>query len=419
VADGLGYGDLSCYGQTKFQTPNLDRLAAEGIRFTDYYAGGAAGSPSRAALLLGRDSGHLQQRADVDVPLAAEDVTVAQVLRLSGYHTGLIGEWNLGDDSTAGAPWKKGFEEFAGYFDPAGAENFYADYLWRYAPKSLLNPTNNHREDFIGREMLYPNTGGKNGQYVPDLLVKAALNFIKNNQPDRFNRYQPFFLLLNCKIPGAGNGLVPTDAPYSEESWPQPQKNKAAMISRLDNSIGQLLEQLEKLHLTNNTVIFFTSSTGPQTNGGVDPKFFQSAGPFRGGSGTLYEGGVRVPMIARWPGKIPAGRVSDFPCAAWDLLPTATDIALLKSPANIDGVSILPALSGQTQTNCHETFHWELKSGLNAGHAVRLGDWAAVQPKADAPAELYNLKTDPGETQNVADKNPDVVKKIGLLLKDK
>jgi arylsulfatase A-like enzyme len=418
VADGLGYGDLSCYGQTKFQTPNLDRLAAGGIRFMSYYAGDAVSSPSRAALMLGKDSGHLKQRADVAVPLTADDITVAQVLKQSGYHTGLIGEWDLGDENSSGAPWKKGFDEFAGYFDPADAENYYADYIWRYAPRSTLNPTNKQMEDFIGKEMLYPNTGEKKGQYIPDIFTTAAINFVKNNQPDRVNRYRPFFLLVNYKIPGAGSGPVPTDAPFSGESWPQPEKNKTAMITRLDGYIGQLLEQLKKLGMTNNTVIFFTSDTGPQTNGGVDPQFFKSAGPFHGHFGDLYEGGLRVPMIAHWPGKIPAGQVSDFPCAAWDFLPTATAIALAQSPTNIDGISILPALFGQTQTNRHETFHWELKNGRNVWHTVRLEDWEVVQPKADAPPELYNLKTDPGETNNLADQHPDVITRFQGVLKN-
>ena len=408
VADGLGCGDLSCYGQTKFTTPNFDRLAAEGVRFTSCYAGDAASSPSRAALMLGRDSSHLKQRADADVPLAADDITVAQILKQSGYHTGLIGEWDLGGDGTTGAPWSKGFDEFAGYFDPGDAENYYADYMWRDDPKT----------GYHGREMLYPNTAGNQGQYIPDLFTKAALNFIKNNQPDRFNRYQPFFLLLNYKMPGAGQAAVPTDAPFSGEPWPQTEKNRAARIARLDGYLGQLLEQLQKLGMTSNAVIFFTSDTGPQTNGGVDPKFFQSAGPFRGVRGELYEGGLRVPMIARWPGKIPAGQASDFTWAAWDFLPTAADIALIKPPMNVDGISVLPALFGQTQTNRHETFQWELKTGRNVWHTVRQGDWVAVQPKADAPPELYNLKSDPGETNNVADKNPDVIKKFERLLKN-
>ena len=343
VADGLGYGDLSCYGQSKFQTPNLDALAAEGIRFTNYYAGDAASSPSRAALMLGRDSEHLRQRAGANVPLASDEITIAQLLKQSGYHTGLIGEWDLGDDATSGAPWLKGFDEFAGYLDPGGATNYYADYMWRYAPQSILT-TNNQKEDFIGKEMIYPNTGGKKGRYTPDLCTKAALNFVENNQPDQFNRYRPFFLLLNCTIPGAGNGPVPTDAPYSEEPWPQPQKNKAAMISRLDGYVGQLQERLQNLGLTNNVVIFFTSDTGPQKGGGVDPNFFQSI---------VASNSLRVPMIVRWPGKIPAGQVSPYAWTASDFLPTVADIALARAAANIDGRSVLPSLFGQTQTNRH------------------------------------------------------------------
>jgi arylsulfatase A-like enzyme len=407
VADGLGYGDLSCYGQTKFQTPNLDRLAAGGIRFTSYYAGDAVSSPSRAALMLGKDSGHLKQRADVDVPLTADDITVAQVLKQSGYHTALIGEWDLGGDGTSGAPWNKGFDEFAGYFDSADAENYYADYIWRHDPTT----------GFHGREMLYPNTDEKKGQYLPDIFTTAAINFVKNNQPDQFNRYRPFFLLLNYKMPGVGKAAVPTDAPFSGESWPQPEKNQAAMIARLDGYIGQLLEQLQKLGMTNNTVIFFTSDTGPQMNGGVDLKFFRSAGPFRGGRGDLYDGGLRVPMIAHWPGKIPAGQVSDFTWAAWDFLPTATDIALTKSPTNIDGISILTTLFNQIQTNRHESLYWKLQS-RNEAQAVRRGDWKVMRSKADAPLELYNLKTDPGETNNVAGKNPDVIKRFQGVLKN-
>jgi arylsulfatase A-like enzyme len=417
VADGLGYGDLSCYGQTRFQTPNLDRLAAGGARFTSYYAGSSASSPARAALLLGRSPGHLPQRADVDVPLAADDITVAQALRQSGYITGVLGAWNLGDENTTGAPWHRGFDKFAGYFDPNDAKNYYADYIWRYAPKEFLNPTNNQMEDFIGREMLYANTTADKTIYIPDLLTRIALNFVKINQPDQFNHYRPFFLLLNYTVPGAGNGSVPTDAPYSNEAWSQPEKNKAAMLARLDSYIGQLLEQLQKLRMTNDTVIFFTSDTGPQTNADIDPKLFLSSGPYRGGRGSLYAGGRRVPMIAYWPGKIPAGQVSDFPWAAWDFPPTVMDIAQAKPMTGIDGLSVLSALSGLTQTNRHDTFHWELKNGRNVGHTVRLGNWEAVQSKTDAPLELYDIKNDPGETNNVAAKNPEVITTVQGLLK--
>jgi arylsulfatase A-like enzyme len=417
--DGLGYGDLSCYGQTKFQTPNLDKLAAKGIRFANYYAGDAASSPSRAALLLGKDSAHLNQRADVDVPLAANEITVAQILKQSGYHTGLIGEWDLGDDGTSGAPWKKGFDEFAGYFDSSDAENYYADFVWRYDPP---HPTS---AGFHGKEMLYPNTDGKKSQYIPDLFTTMAFNFCRNNQPDQFNHYRPFFLLLNYSIPRpntaeaqrTGNGMqVPTDAPYSNESWPQPEKNRAAMIARFDADIGQLLGQLKSVGMESNTVIFFSSDTGPQKGGGCDPKFSGSAGAFRGIRGDLYEGGLRVPMIVRWPGKISTGQVSDFTCAAWDFLPTAVEIARRQSPTNVDGVSILPTLLGKGQTR-RKIFYWELR-GHELVQAARLDDWKIVRSKADEPWQLYSLKTDPGETQNVADKNPDVIAQFEKLLQN-
>ena len=417
--DGLGYGDLSCYGQAKFQTPNLDQLATNGIRFASYYAGDAASSPARAALMLGRDSAHLKQRADVDVPLAVDDVTVAQWLKQSGYRTALIGEWFLGGADTSGAPWEKGFDEFIGYLDPNDAKNYYSDYVWRYMPKTIRGPNNESMVAFNGREVLYANADGKKGQYLPDLFTTAARNFIKVNLPDQFNRYRPFFLSLNYTItcPDTGNTIpVPTDAPYSDEPWPQPEKNRAAMIARLDGYIGQLLEQLRNLNIESHTVIFFSSDTGPQTGGGVDPKFFQSAGPFRGGRGELYEGGLRVPMIVYWPGTIRPGQVSAFSWAAWDFLPTAMQIALREPPKNIDGISVLPTLLGETQTNRHEFFSWELH-GREFAQAARMGDWKIVHSKAGEKWELYNLKTDPGETQDVADKNPGVIAKFEKLLK--
>jgi arylsulfatase A-like enzyme len=352
VADGLGYGDLSCYGQTNFQTPNLDKLAAEGIRFTNYFSGNMADSPARATLMLGKDSGHLRQRADADIALSPDEITVAQMLKNSGYRTGLIGEWNLGGENSSGAPWKKGFDEFAGYLDPNDAGNFYADYMWRLNQnftydESYNDPVNGHwrRWDAAqgpptpGKEMIYANTQGKN-QFIPDLLTKAALNFMQINQPDPANHYRPFFLLLNYKIPGDGKSQVPTDAPFSEEKWPQPAKNKAAMIARLDGYIGQLTDQLQKLGMTNNAAVFFTSATAPKKTSATDPDFFHSI---------TSSNNLRVPMIAHWPGTIPAGAVSDFKWSARDFLPTAAEIAFTKAPEGVDGASVLPELRGQTR----------------------------------------------------------------------
>jgi arylsulfatase A-like enzyme len=325
--DGLGYGDLSCYGQAKFQTPNLDRLAAGGIRFTNYSAAAAAPA-SHAALMLGKTP------APADVPLAPDETTVAQILKNSGYHTGLIGDWDLGGENSAGAPWKKGFDEFAGYLDPNGAENFYADYIFRCAPKSIVNETNNEREDFLGREMIYPNTGGKKGEFIPDVLAKAALNFVKNNQPDQFNHWQPFFLLVDYTIPNR-KITVPTDAPFSEEAWPQPEKNRAALISQIDGYVGQLQEQLQKIGMTNNAVIFFSSASVPAKSDEIAPEFFHS---------NISTNDLRVPMIVHWPGRIPAGRVSKLAWSARDFGPTALQIAYLKPASSFSGISILPAL---------------------------------------------------------------------------
>ena len=334
--DGLGYGDLSCYGQTNFQTPNLDKLAADGIRFTNYLAAGTSSS-SQAALMTGENSGQQHQRSHMDMLVTPGEINIAQVLKNSGYHTGLIGEWDLGDENTQAAPWREGFDEFAGYLNSKDAENFYAEYIYRYAPGEILNPTNNAREDFIGREELYANTLEKKTQYIPDVLTKAALNFVQNNQPDQFNHFRPFFLLLDYKIPG-GKIVVPTDAPFSEEPWPQPEKNKVAMVSRIDGYAGELREQLQKIGMTNNAVIFFSSGSVPEKTPEIDPDFFHS---------NISTNDFRVPMIAHWTGTIPAGQVSGYKWSPQDFMPTAAQIAFAQSPTNIDGTSVLPELLGR------------------------------------------------------------------------
>jgi arylsulfatase A-like enzyme len=325
--DGLGYGDLSCYGQTNFQTPNLDKLAAEGMRFTNYFVT----DTTSESLMLG---GNLRQNSAIDMPR----MTLAQILKASGYHTGLIGQWDLGDENSGGAPWKSGFDEFAGYLNPNDGGNFYINYIFRYAPKSFVD-TNNIRTDFIGKEELYPNDDGKRQKYIPDLLTTAAVNFLQNNVPDQFNHYRPFFLLLNYNIP-ASKIEVPTDAPFSEESWPQQEKNKAALVSRIDGYIGQLQEQLGKIRMTNNVVIFLSSASVPKKTADIDPGFFHS---------NISADDFRVPMIARWPGTIPAGQVSGLKWSAQDFLPTAAQIGFAQPPKNIGGTSILRTLLGRAE----------------------------------------------------------------------
>ena len=418
VADDLGYGDLGCYGQSRIKTPNLDQLAAEGIRFTSFYSGSTVCAPSRCALMTGLHTGHARIRGNAAVPLLPEDVTVAKVLKESGYATGLVGKWGLGNPDTTGVPQKQGFDEFIGYLDQTHAHDYYTDQLWRYDFRAAHEKTN-----WI---VVFPeNQGGKHGTYMHDLFTTAALNYVRINKPDRVNKYRPFFLFLAYTIPHAnneetrrsGNGMqVPSDGQYAGESWPQPEKNKAAMITRLDADVGRLLAQLKQLGIDGNTVIFFTSDNGPHKEGGGDPKFFQSSGPFRGIKRDLYEGGIRVPMIVRWPDQIRGGQVSDQVWAMWDFLPTAAEIAQAQPRENIDGISMAPTLLGQRQTNQHAFLYWEFhERGFQ--QAARKGEWKAVSLDLGKPPELYNLKTDPGEKENVAAQNPKLADEMGELLK--
>jgi arylsulfatase A-like enzyme len=285
LADDLGYGDLGCYGQTKIKTPNLDRLAAEGMRFNHFYAGSTVCAPSRCVLMTGLHTGHALIRGNAKVALRPQDLTVAEVLNRAGYRTCLVGKWGLGNEGTTGVPQRKGFDEFIGYLDQTHAHDYYTDYLWRYDPPSGAKPGHDGRIDFL------ENQGGKKGLYMDDLFTTAALSFVRINKPNQFNQHRPFFLYLAYTIPHAnneegrstGNGMqVPSDAPYSEQPWPQPEKNKAAMITRMDADIGRLMDKLKELKIEDHTIVFFSSDNGPHKEGGVDPKFFQSSGPLRG-----------------------------------------------------------------------------------------------------------------------------------------
>jgi arylsulfatase A-like enzyme len=415
MADDLGYGDLGCYGQTMIQTTNLDRLAAEGIRFTDFYAGSTVCAPSRCSLMTGLHTGHAFIRGNGSQALRSEDLTIAELLKKAGYHTGLIGKWGLGNENSTGMPREKGFDEFVGYLDHVHAHDYYTDHLWR----------SDSRTGYNDWEIFPENQAGKKSLYMHDLFTKAALNFVSINKPEQFNQYRPFFLCLSYTIPHAnneeakrsGNGMqVPEDDPYSGQPWPQPEKNKAAMITRLDNDVGKLLAKLQELKIEQNTVIFFTSDNGPHKEGGVDPKFFTSGGPLRGIKRDLYEGGIRVPLIVHWPAKIKPGRVTNQLWSFWDFLPTAADIATTKASDGLDGISMLPLLLGRAQTNHHEFLYWEFhERGFQ--QAVRTGRWKAVRPQVGEPLELYDLETDLAEKTNVAAKHPEVVARIEAYLK--
>ncbi|HEY9437033.1 MAG TPA: arylsulfatase [Blastocatellia bacterium] len=408
-ADDLGYGDLSCYGQRKFRTPNIDRLAAEGMRFTQYYAGSTVCAPSRSALMTGQHTGHTRIRGNARHPLLPEDVTVAEALKSAAYKTALIGKWGLGEAGTTGVPNRQGFDYFFGYLNQRHAHNYYPTFLWR-------------NEKRIDLRNLVPDEDAEGSgvstnrvDYAHDLMAEEALEFIEGNGGG------PFFIYLAFTIPHANNeaknkGMeVPDLGEFASEDWPDQEKAKAAMITRLDRDVGRLMALLKKLGIDDNTLVFFTSDNGPHREGGADPDFFDSNGPLRGIKRDLYEGGIRVPMIARWPKRIKAGAKSDQVWAHWDLLPTLAEVAGVKPPANIDGVSMFNALRGRRQRD-HEFLYWEFHE-RGFSQAARMGDWKAVRKSPDSPLELYDLKNDLGEQNDGAAKHPEIVKKIEYYLK--
>lgn len=417
LADDLGYGDLGCYGQTMIQTTNIDKLAAEGMRFTSFYAGSTVSAPSRASLMLGQHTGHLRVRGDSPASsLEAGDITMARRLKDAGYRTGLVGKWGLAMAGSSGVPWKQGFDEFAGYLDSIHAHDYYTSQIWRY----------DFNSGFDGQVQIPENFGLKRGLYIPDLCTKSALNFIRYNNPEFHNKYRPYFLSLNYTIPHANNEearagrnamQVPSDAPYSAEAWPVVERNKAAMITRLDDAVGKIMASLKARKLDEDAIVIFTSDNGPHNEGGVNPKFFQSSGPLRGIKRDLTEGGIRVPFIIRWPFAIKPGSVCNDPWAFWDIMPTLLEAAYQTPPTNnCDGISFYPTLLGQPQTNRHDFFYWEFhEKGFH--QAVRQGDWKGIRHGIDGKMELYNLRTNPGENIDVAPDHRDIVAGIEERMK--
>jgi arylsulfatase A len=413
-ADDLGYGDLSAYGQARFQTPMLDRLAREGTRFSQYYAGSTVCAPSRTALMTGIHTGHAWIRGNGEIPLRAEDITVAMALREAGYRTAVVGKWGLGRPGTDGQPDKKGFEYAFGFLDHRHAHRQFTDHLYRNGEPV---PTDVDHD------------------YANDLFTKEASSFIEN--PDA----RPFFLYLNYTVPHAelrvpedslaavqgrfpetpfvnatadGRRTGPDNVSLGYRSQPAPKAAFVAMIQRMDRDIGRLADLVKDRGLERRTLFMFISDNGPHQEGGADPAFFKSSGGLRGIKRDLYEGGIRVPMIAKWPGTIPAGRTSPHVWAHWDIFPTVAELAGAKVPGHVDGLSMTKALRGRAQPT-HEFLYWEFhERGFQ--QAVRMGAWKAVRLQKDGPLELYNLEADPGERQNVAAANPAVVKKIETYL---
>lgn len=425
LADDLGYGDLGSYGQDRIKTPHLDRMAAEGMRFTDAYAGFTVCAPSRSVLMTGQHTGHTRVRRNGTKGLLDEDVTVAELLRASGYSTALIGKWGLGMEDSPGAPWRQGFDHFFGYLSQGHAHNFYPEFLMRNADRVPLGNVVQRSERYDGMS----GVAVERVDYSHDQLVDEALGWIRSSAEG------PFFLYLALTIPHANNeagrrdgggdpgianidadlgdhreriGMeVPDAGEYADTDWPGPQQGTAAMITRMDADIGRVFATLRELGIDDRTIVFFSSDNGPHAEGGNDPYFFDSNGPLQGYKRSLHDGGIRVPMIVRWPNKIPAAAVSDLPWYFADFLPTVAELVGFDVPNGVDGRSVLPTLLGAADDRSDRFLYWGGTPGRV--EAVRWGYWKAVREGPDQPLELFDLRTDLGEERDVASENPEIV----------
>ena len=426
LVDDLGYGDLSCYGQKVLKTPNIDRLAAEGMLFTQHYAGSTVCGPSRASLLTGKHTGHTSVRGNQPPGqlLAPEEVTIAEALKAAGYRTGIVGKWGVGHPPPPDDPARNGFDHAYGYINMWHAHNFYPEFLYLDGEKKML--TGNVTDmSFDYREDMPEGTGvaQEKTTYTLNEFHTDALSFIEENQDTTF------FLYLALNPPHAnneagnflGDGMeVPSYGQYAEKDWPNPEKGFAAMIDIIDGIVGKVEAKLKETGIAENTLVIFTSDNGPHQEGGHNADFFDSNGPLRGKKRDLYEGGIRVPMIAKWPAKIAAGKQTDHLSAFWDILPTFCEIVQMPAPDEVDGQSFLPTLLGEEGQKEHEYLYWEF---YEAGGklAIRKGDWKLVKLNLKNPdrvieTELYQLSTDVSEIRNVAGKHLDKVEELEALL---
>jgi arylsulfatase A len=430
MADDLGYAELGCYGQEKIQTPNIDALATQGTRFTQVYAGCNVCAPCRGVLLTGYHGGHAPVRGNSGgIPMRDADVTIAEVLNQAGYVCGGFGKWGLGDFDTAGVAYNQGFDEFVGYYDQVHAHSYYPMYIWDTREKLFLAGNSGRDRDGL--------TGAKRGTYSSDVIMERAQAFIRKHKE------RPFFCYIPSTVPHT-ELLVPEDSlsqyagkwpepnPYITESkhyqdQPQPRAAFAAMITRLDKEVGRVLSLLDELGLADNTVVFFTSDNGGQGAKGLpDAKFFAANHPLRGHKGSMYEGGLRVPMIVRWPDRVEAGAVDDHPWYFADVMPTLAELAGAGEhlPADVDGISVLPTLLGTGGQQTHRYMYWETAGYDPQGkirpqsltQAVRMGDWKGIRKGPGARMELYQLDRDVSETTDVAASHAKVVAQIGALM---
>lgn len=450
-ADDLGYAELGSYGQQKIRTPRLDQLAAEGMRFTNHYSGSNVCAPARASLLTGKHSGrsfirdNYEYRPTGQYPLASGETTVATLLRNAGYATGAVGKWGLGPVGTEGDPNKHGFDLFFGYNCQREAHSYYPSHLWRNDQVVDLTPWNGtiprHESGFL-KAGEYEKIEGEpqeffarfSGEmYSPDLMIEEALGFVREN------RDRPFFLYFATPVPHV-SVQVPKDSltEYLGSGWddqpfmgsnlyhphPAPRAAYAAMITRMDRDIGRLMDLVEELGLTGETIFLFSSDNGPISRHGAGGEFFNSAGPLRGWKGTYYEGGMRVPHIVRWKGRIEPGSVTDHPSYQPDFLPTALDLAGLSDliPGDIDGISYAPTVLGHPdRQQKHDYMYWERPAGTGS-QAVRIGDWKGIRFGREdggvTPIELYNLAEDLGEQNDVADQHPQIVARIEQIMRE-
>ncbi|MEQ6119807.1 arylsulfatase [Reichenbachiella sp. MALMAid0571] len=429
LADDLGYGDLGCYGQQKIKTPNIDNLAKSGIRFTQHYSGSTVCAPSRSSLMTGLHTGHTHVRGNRGMepegqfPLKDEAFTLAELLKTAGYKTGAFGKWGLGFVGTEGDPNNQGFDEFYGYNCQSRAHRYYPTHLWHNSDKIIMNG----------------NDGMHTVTYAQDLIHSQALKFIDENKD------KPFFLFMPYVLPHAEliapddeilkqyKGVFPEQyyegvkGSAYDSGWhyarymtqETPHAVFAAMVSRIDKYVGDVMLKLEELSLDKNTLVIFTSDNGPHIEGGADPDFFDSNGPLRGVKRDLYEGGIRVPMIAQWTGKIAAGKTSDHISSFWDVMPTLAELADVEIPEKTDGVSFLPTLLSQDGQQQHKYLYWEFHE-WGGKQAVRKGNWKAIRlnvfDNPDGSIQLYNLDIDIGEENDIAGDNTQVVAEMAEIM---